>query len=603
MSLISDRIKNKYSFLSHYGFLLSHWKLIILVPLASFISSILEGVGVSFIFPMLGEISSTNLSSIPFPLNEISTRLIQYPLPERLNIIALLLILIVIVKGGVQYFSVVVGQHLQAISTVHLRQLGFNQLSKMGMRYFNNHRKADFHTICYNYSENAGILPNHVILIIPQVMNIFVMLFMLFLLSWKMTLLSLLVASVSSYFIKNIPLKAKKAGEKFNEARKALNSSLLDMLSGMKVIRLFSNNEKELRDLNEKSFQFSSTQVKKTKINALVLPFYQLISTIGLSAILSASTIFLITSQNSGIELLIVFVVIFQRMSGPFQSLNKIRVGIYGDIPTYKEYFNFLKENKNSLILGKKKFDHLEKSICFDQVSFGYNSDTLFVVKNISFEILKGMKIGVVGESGSGKTTIIELLLRFYDPQIGNIIVDGNNLSVLDTTSWRKRIGVVSQDIFLFNDTIRGNITYANPKVSEAELHAAAKSSHAYEFIKNLPLGFDTVIGDRGILLSGGQQQRLAIARAILKKPDILVFDEATSALDSGSEKIVQNTLDEVSSGKTVISIAHRLSTIFDSDLILVMKEGELVEIGNHQELGRNGKVYKKLLFLQGYED
>ena len=140
MFLISDRIKNKFSFLRHYGFLSSHWKLITLVPLASFISSILEGVGVSFIFPMLGEISNTNLSSIPFPLNEISTWLIQYPLPERLNIIALLLILIVIVKGGVQYFSVVVGQHLQAISTVHLRQLGFNQLSKMGMRYFNNNR-------------------------------------------------------------------------------------------------------------------------------------------------------------------------------------------------------------------------------------------------------------------------------------------------------------------------------------------------------------------------------------------------------------------------------------------------------------------------------
>ena len=208
----------------------------------------------------------------------------------------------------------------------------------------------------------------------------------------------------------------------------------------------------------------------------------------------------------------------------------------------------------------------------------------------------------MTGLPSSGKTTIIELLLRFYDPQIGKIIVDGKDLRDLETTSWRKRIGVVSQDIFLFNNTIRGNITYGNSRVSEEELHAAAKSSHAYEFIKDLPLGFDTVIGDRGVLLSGGQQQRLAIARAIIRKPDILVFDEATSALDSGSEKIVQNTLDEVSSGKTVISIAHRLSTIFDSDLILVMKEGEIAEIGTHQELKQNGKVASLNMVLFNYQ-
>jgi subfamily B ATP-binding cassette protein MsbA len=235
--------------------------------------------------------------------------------------------------------------------------------------------------------------------------------------------------------------------------------------------------------------------------------------------------------------------------------------------------------------------------IQFDRVNFSYGEKT--ALHDISLQIKSGQLVALVGASGSGKTTLSNLLLRFYDPQRGAVRIGGADIREFTTRDLRSQIAVVAQENILFNDTIRRNIELGRPGASEAEIIAAARHAHAYEFITQKPEGFDTVIGEKGITLSGGQRQRLAIARAVLKNAPILILDEATSALDTESERAVQNALDELMKGRTTFCIAHRLSTILHADLIVVLDQGRIVESGRHDELVARGGVYQKLYELQ----
>jgi subfamily B ATP-binding cassette protein MsbA len=265
-------------------------------------------------------------------------------------------------------------------------------------------------------------------------------------------------------------------------------------------------------------------------------------------------------------------------------------------IVSTKRVFDIL-DQEAEISSNNKPVQGFNEKIEFKDVSFGYNSD--LVLRNINFTVYKGKKIALVGASGSGKSTIIDLLVRFYDPISGEILLDGTNIKEFDIKSYRNLFGIVSQEIILFNDTIRNNILIGKPDATEEEIIDACKISNSYNFISKLPDGLDTVIGERGVMLSGGERQRIAIARAVIRNPQILIFDEATSSLDSESEKVVQEAINYSLKDKTAIIVAHRLSTIVDADEILVFENGEIVERGNHSELLGKNNIYKKLYSLQ----
>jgi len=349
--------------------------------------------------------------------------------------------------------------------------------------------------------------------------------------------------------------------------------------------------------------QYNDVFFKIGKLQVLVGPITEILGGIIVGIIIIVGSFILTNYTNYGLEVLLVFLLAFTRMMNPINVINKTRASFLGDLPYYRDFFNFLEDNDKSLLVnGKKVFDGLNKGLELRNVNFAYNPQERIILNNASFYIPKGKKLGVVGPSGAGKSTLTELFLRFYDPQSGAILVDDCDLRDLEISSWRKKIGVVSQDVFLFNDTVRANIAYAKPEATQEEIDVAARKAFAYDFIQELPQGYDTLLGERGVLLSGGQRQRIAIARAILVNPEIFIFDEATSSLDTTAEKIVQQALDEIGKGKTVITIAHRLSTIFDSDLIVVIDAGQIVEQGTHVELMQKQDLYYSLVKLQTIE-
>jgi ATP-binding cassette subfamily B protein len=375
-----------------------------------------------------------------------------------------------------------------------------------------------------------------------------------------------------------------------------LNANLSNSLSGILTVKSFNREKREFERILTSSNEVKSANYHAIKLSAAFIPIIRIAILFGFTATLLIGG-FMALDGEINVAMYSVLLFITQRLLWPLTELGDTFDTYQRAMASFKR-INALKDTQPEIKEGTVKSKGINKSILLEKVNFSY-VENFPVLNNISLEIHKGSTTAIVGSTGSGKSTLIKLLLRLYDVESGKIFFDEENIKDLNIHSLRKNIGLVSQDIFLFEGTVFDNIAYGNLEATESEIWNAARLSESDEFINLLPNKKDTIVGERGQKLSGGQRQRISIARAILKNPEILILDEATSAVDNETEAAIQRSLDTLKEGRTVIAIAHRLSTIRNADVIYVLEKGEIVESGSHDELVKLKKVYANLWDVQ----
>ena len=417
---------------------------------------------------------------------------------------------------------------------------------------------------------------------------------------WKFTLFSLVLFPLCLVPVIIYGRRVRKAAKAVQNETGIMAVILQESLAGIRVIKSFARESFQLRLFDKSSDEQFRSGMSVKKSTAIVQPMIESVSAFGV-ALAFCYAYYYHLSTGSFLALLAGLFLLYD----PIKNLSRIHITIQNCLGAATSIIELL-ETKPTIhdLPGARPLEKAQGQLAFEGVGFSYGIHTLDggegnAITGLSLLIQPGQKVALVGASGAGKSTILSLLLRFYDPQQGRVLVDGNDLRDLTLTSLREQIGIVTQESFLFHDTIYENIRFGRLDATKPEIEEAARLAYAHEFILAQPHGYETLVGDKGSLLSGGQQQRIAIARALLKAAPILLLDEATSALASESEKMIQSALEQLSKGRTVIAIAHRLSTILGSDMIVVMDQGRIVASGTHAELLNSSDLYANLYRLQ----
>lgn len=420
-----------------------------------------------------------------------------------------------------------------------------------------------------------------------------------FYLNWKFALMVFIVLPLIAFPLIILSRRMKKASREGQQQMAEIYSSLSQMLNGFSVIKAFVSEKQEIQKFRKDNNKFYNIALRIIRIDARLSPMIEFIGALGAAVILFFGGRDVINGVWSPGDFLVFFYAI-TKMYKPIKSFASVNNLLQGALAGAERVFEILDE-KPAIhnAADAKALKPFEKSIIYKDVTFGYDPEKT-ILEKFNITINRGETVAIVGHSGSGKTTVANLLVRFYDPQSGSIHIDGNDIKEVTLDSLRAQVGIVSQDIMLFDDTIKYNISYGNFDASMEDIVKAAKNANAHDFISKLPNGYDTHVGEKGMKLSGGEKQRISIARAMLKNPPILVLDEATSALDSESEKLVQDAIERLMKNRTVILIAHRLATVKNSDKIIVMDSGCVAETGTHEALMcLEDGIYKKLNKMQ----
>ena len=422
----------------------------------------------------------------------------------------------------------------------------------------------------------------------------------LVMLSWELTLMAAVVLPLVFGFIWFIGRKMRKYSERAQRRMADVNSVLEEAVNNVRIVKAFSMEEFESRKFFRTTFEYFRSLVRMRRIRHLSSPINDILTTLAGTVILYfAGTRIVEGTGKLDVGDFMTFILVMFAMIKPVKELSQIHIKLQEGMAAAERIFEVLDADEDVTDRPEARaISRFTEAIRYDAVSFSYTGVEP-VLEDVTFEVKAGEVVAIVGPSGAGKSTLLDLLPRFYDPQKGRIVLDGTDIRDLSLKSLRNLMGVVTQETYLFNDTVTRNIAYGQEDVSLERVFEAAKMANAHEFISQFEKGYDTVVGNRGVKLSGGQRQRVSIARALLKNPQILIFDEATSALDTESETQVQEAIDRLMSNRTVLVIAHRLSTIKNADRIIVLDQGSIVESGTHEELmGRQG-LYQRLYLMQ----
>ncbi|PSB19612.1 ABC transporter ATP-binding protein [filamentous cyanobacterium CCP1] len=562
------------------------------------LSSFCEGFGISLFIPLFQNIEqSTSPETNNFFLRFLNYFSLQeFSSEHRLLIIAAFIFGCILLKNGLTYSNEVLFAWLNSRISHRLRAGIFQQLLSVSYSFWESNESGKLMntlaTETWATSRALGVLVGLII----NTCTVVVFVLLLLLLSWRLTLVVGVAVVCISFFIQWVTRRVKTLGQQTVEINQVLANRMWESFGAMKLIRAFGRERYEQNRFEDASLQVQNIFLKLDILSGLVNPISEVLSAALLLCILAV----VLFQSRSSLPTLLTFVFILYRLQPKIKLLDSARVSLVRLSSSVEDVIALLdSSNKPYIRSGQMPFQTLRQAIKLESITFAYHPEATPALQNVSVSIPAGRTTALVGPSGAGKSSLIGLIFRFYDPVKGAIYVDDCPLCELDLQTWRDRMAIVSQDIYIFNASIRENIAYGRLDAMDSEIIEAAKLANAHDFICQLPHGYETQVGSQGMRLSGGQRQRIALARAIVRDPDILILDEATNALDSIAENLIQDALNTLSRDRTVIIIAHRLSTIEHAEQIIVLENGKIVEHGDLQSLLKQDGLFAKMYSLQ----
>ncbi len=565
-------------------------------------SAVFDGVSLAMMVPLADKVLTNKKIIIPAKLPDFLNNLIEkinaIPAEALLGYMALAIILLFILKGIFgflqSYLMSDVGQRIIR----DIKAMLYAKFQELSLDYFTHKRGGEMMSRITN---DVGVVENAVSYgstdLVYQGSQVIIFFTLTLLIYPKFVIFILPPLAILGVTISRVGKKLRKLSRTSQENAADINSVLYETITGARIVKAFNMEPYEIKKFNKINNNTYRISMKSIKRTLLLSPVTEILGC------LAGVTVFYLGGREViagriSFGVFGLFIGSLLSTIRPFKKLSQVNSLNQQAVAASARIYEVL-DSKPSVIESSKalQIKAFKERITFEDVWFSYEDNQ--VLRGISMDVPHGSMLAIVGLSGTGKTTLLDLIPRFYDPQQGRIFIDGVDIKEISLKSLRSLIGIVSQETVLFNDSIRNNIAYGNPDANEVQIEEAARQANAHDFIIRLPKGYDTFIGDRGMRISGGERQRIAIARALLKNPPILILDEATSQLDSHSEEVVQDALDRLVEGRTVFVIAHRLSTVRNAHRIIVMDKGVIAEAGTHQELlGKDG-LYKSFYSIQ----
>ncbi len=521
---------------------------------------------------------------------------------HAIQAIILLILVVFLLKNLFLFAQSYLMARVQQGVTRDLRNEVYDHLVELDLSFFGHVRMGQIISrLTTEVEQLRQLVTSHLSQLVTSFFKFVVALTAMVLISWQLTLAALIVIPGVMVIWGPMVKRLRRGDRRVLHLGGEVNAHIQETLSGIRLVKSSSAERRERERFHGLTSDYFGAFVHNERLRSLAAPLTEMLAAFGTMILLWYGARLVVTGVLPGSQF-VGFLALSLNLYSPVKTVAKFPALVQPGLVAAERVFEFLDapvEIRDRS--GAKSLPGLERSIAYEHVSFSYRPGEP-VLEDVSFEVPRGSVVALVGPSGAGKSTLVDLLGRFFEVGEGRITIDGTDLRDIRIEDLRSRLGIVSQETVLFHDTIRANIAYGRPDATDEEVERAARAAHAHPFIAQMPDGYDSVVGERGTELSGGQRQRIAIARAILRDPPILILDEATSSLDTESERLVQEAIERLLAGRTVFVIAHRLSTVQRADQILVLREGRIVERGDHASLMESGGLYRRLHELQ-FED
>ena len=599
-----------------FKFVLAHWPFLLLSTLAAFFFVIFNSASIW--------ITATMINNILIDFNEMlveNQRLLslsELTMNDRLKLfsnslllkdtaistvssVCVALIVVFSAKNISLYIKNVTLSIVQYRLIRDLRNKLYSHFHYLSLSYFNKNKSGELTAVLVNDIDN---MRNSLSIMFQKLfvepINIIILMSLLFIVSTKLALIALLIIPVSGIIIFGISHSIRRRSARSQAQLAGMTSMIAETIGSMRIVKAFATKGFEINRFAKETQKYYKLMLRRDRLRFVSSPVSETFGATIAALLLWVGARDVLVIESISSEDFLRFILLLFSLFQPLKNLTNVVNELQNGLASADRVFSIM-DIKSDIqdIDNAAEINDLKNSLSFDNVSFSYGDEKDKVLSNINFKINKGEILALVGPSGAGKSTLVDLIPRFYDTLSGSIKIDGKDIKELKINSLRSLMGIVTQETFLFDDSVKANIAYGVENISDDKIKDAAIAANAHEFIKDLPDGYNTIIGERGVSLSGGQKQRIAIARAIVKNPPILILDEATSSLDSESEKHVQSAIENLMSERTVFVIAHRLSTVHNANKILVLENGEIVQEGKHDELVNIDGLYKQLHKMQ----